>query len=61
MSRRGSHSRIAIVFWHRLNGVAVFYELSNRSDDNFKIYYLFVVYEFDHFSSVVLFAFLSYF
>lgn len=59
MSRRGSHSRIAIVFRHRLNGVAVFYELSNRSDDNFKIYYLFAVYEPDHFSSVVLFAFLS--
>lgn len=61
MNRRGSHSRIAfaIVFWHRLNGIAVFYELSNRADDNFKIYYLFAVYEPDHFSSFVLFAFLS--
>jgi len=55
----GLHSRIAIVFWHRLNRIAVFYELSNRNDDNFKIYYLFAIYELDYFSSVVLFAFLS--
>lgn len=33
---RRSHSRIAIVFWHWLNGLAVFYELSNRADDNFR-------------------------